>query len=202
MWSTVSYCKWTKGLIGKLIWKLNLPNSNMTRHLFINRKVLIVQRFLLEFTGGRKVLTIQEFSSDDLMDTRDPPFSSHIFYIKSKIIKINLRAICIIKTITHNSFVVNFLDHTWCVEWILGSCINESIQHEWHRRKACTRSIVLAHEWWSKERLDILSIWSCYGQSIFIEKLHENMKHLDTDCQKLYEIKEGTGFHCALCGKH
>ena len=89
MWSTVSYCKWTKGLIGKLIWKLNLPNSNMTRHLFINWKVLIEQRFLLEFTGGRKVLTIHEFSSDDLMDTRDPPFSSHIFYIKSKIIIIN-----------------------------------------------------------------------------------------------------------------
>ena len=27
-----TYCKWTKGLIGKLIWNLNLPfsNSNMT----------------------------------------------------------------------------------------------------------------------------------------------------------------------------
>ena len=29
--------------------------------------------------GGRKMSTIQEFSSDDLMDARDPPLSSHIF---------------------------------------------------------------------------------------------------------------------------
>ena len=34
--------------------------------------------FLLESHGGRKVSTIQEFSSDDLMDARDPPLSSHI----------------------------------------------------------------------------------------------------------------------------
>ena len=44
--------------------------------------------FLLEFHGGRKVSTIHEFSSDDLMDVRDPPFSSHIFWIKSKIINL------------------------------------------------------------------------------------------------------------------
>ena len=44
--------------------------------------------FLLEFHGGRKVSTIHEFSSDDLIDVRDPPFSSHIVWIKSKIINL------------------------------------------------------------------------------------------------------------------
>ena len=34
---------------------------------------------LPEFQGGRNVSTIQEFSSGDLMDARDPPLSSHIF---------------------------------------------------------------------------------------------------------------------------
>ena len=44
--------------------------------------------FLLELHGGRMVSTIHELSSDDLMDVRDPPFSSHIFWIKSKIINL------------------------------------------------------------------------------------------------------------------
>ena len=35
-----------------------------------------------------------------------------------------------------------------------------------------------------------------------IEKLKENIKLLEIDCQKLCEMKEGTAFHCALCGKH
>ena len=82
------YLQMNEGLIGRLIWNWNISfsNSKMTRHLLINNKVLIVQKYLLEFNASRKVLTIQEFSSDDLMDAREPPLTSHIFYIKSKIV--------------------------------------------------------------------------------------------------------------------
>ena len=68
-------CKWTKCLIGWFIWCLSLSfsNSSMIRHLLISSKVLILHIFLPESHGGNKVLTIQEFSSDELMDARDPP---------------------------------------------------------------------------------------------------------------------------------
>ena len=49
------------------------------KKLFNISKGLIAQIFLPESHGGRKVSTIQEFSSNDLMDARDPPLSSHIF---------------------------------------------------------------------------------------------------------------------------
>ena len=49
------------------------------KKLFNISKGLIAQIFLPESHGGKKVSTIQEFSSDDLMDARDPPLSSHNF---------------------------------------------------------------------------------------------------------------------------
>ena len=50
----------------------NLQSIHL-RNLGFDRKIA-----LPESHGGRKVSTIQEFSSDDLMDARDPPLSSHI----------------------------------------------------------------------------------------------------------------------------
>ena len=69
---------------------LNLSNFLYcpVSYFWEHKKPKYKNEFLLEFHGGRKVSTIQEFSSDDLMDVKDPPFSSHIFWIKSKIINL------------------------------------------------------------------------------------------------------------------
>ena len=58
-----------------------------------------------EFHGDRKVSTIHEFSSDDLIDVRDPPFSSHIFWIKSK-------------TINLTGWLID-----WLIDWLIGVVI-------------------------------------------------------------------------------
>ena len=68
-----------------IIWKFKPSifehsNSFLTYNMSssVSIKGLIVECFLPAFHGGRNVSTIHEFSSDDLTDARDPPFSSHI----------------------------------------------------------------------------------------------------------------------------
>jgi hypothetical protein len=46
--------------------------------------------------------------------------------------------------------------------------------------------------------MDILGV----KDTNYIEELQGNIKLLDVDCQKLGEMKDATGFQCALCGKH
>ena len=198
-------CKWTKGLIGRLIWNWNIlfSNSKMTRHLLISSKVLIVQKYLLEFNTSRKVLTIQEFSSDDLMDARKPPLSSHIFYIKSKIVN----------WLT-DWFVVSILiypltfkrQHVTKTVLDLGLCraIVAIDPYPSYRLSVCNTYITL-----NKKRRKNISSRLTFNSSMFSQKtLFRNFiincisllhMHLVNSIYKLKEARAGCGLKNRLC---